>query len=174
MPLPAGASRTVSMITNAQSGTRIDEIAAGLYRISTPVSVVPGGFSFNQYLVLDEQPLLFHTGPRRMFPLVKEAIAAVMPVQRLRYISFSHYEADECGGLNEFLSVAPAASPLCGQIAAMVSIGDVADRAPVVLGDGATRRTCLMHGNADSSWKRARRRSSAAISLRKAARTILP
>jgi flavorubredoxin len=126
------------MITNTQSGTRIDEIAAGIYRISTPVAVVPGGFSFNQYLVLDEQPLLFHTGPRRMFPLVKEAIAAVMPVERLRYIAFSHYEADECGALNEFLSVAPGASPLCGQIAAMVSVGDVADRAPIALKDGET------------------------------------
>src|SRR5215831_20558351 len=127
------------MITNRESATRVDEIAAGIYRISTPVTIVPGGFSFNQYLVLDEQPLLFHTGPRRMFPLVREAIAAVMPVARLRYISFSHYEADECGALNEFLSVAPRAVPLCGQIAAMVSIGDVADRPPVVLGDGETR-----------------------------------
>jgi flavorubredoxin len=124
------------MITNRGSGTRIDEIAAGIYRISTPVPVVPGGFSFNQYLVLDDQPLLFHTGPRKMFPLVREAITAVMPVERLRHISFSHYEADECGALNEFLSVAPEALPLCGQIAAMVSIGDVADRAPVVVGDG--------------------------------------
>jgi flavorubredoxin len=127
------------MITNRESATRVDEIAAGIYRISTPVPVVPGGFSFNQYLVLDEQPLLFHTGPRKMFPLVRGAIAAVMPVERLRYISFSHYEADECGALNEFLSVAPEALPLCGQIAAMVSISDVADRAPVVLGDGETR-----------------------------------
>ena len=73
------------MITNPGSGTRIDEIAPDVYRISTPVSVVPGGFSFNQYLIRDEAPLLFHTGPRRMFPLVKEAIAAVLPVATLGY-----------------------------------------------------------------------------------------
>ncbi len=124
------------MITNQVSGTSIDEIARGIYRISTPVSAVPGGFSFNQYLIVDEQPLLFHTGLRRTFPLVAEAIAAVMPVQRLRHVSFSHYEADECGALNEFLGAAPNAAPLCGQIAALVSIGDIADRAPRPLDDG--------------------------------------
>ena len=127
------------MITNRDSATRIDEIAEGIFRISTPVSVVPGGFTFNQYLIVDENPLLFHTGPRRMYPLVREAIGAVIPVERLRFISFSHFEADECGDLNEFLSVAPEAAPLCGRIAAMVSISDIADRAPVVLNDGETR-----------------------------------
>ena len=124
------------MITNEASGTGIDEIADGIYRISTPVSVVPGGFSFNQYLILDEEPLLFHTGLRHTFPVVVEAIAAVMPVQRLRHISFSHYEADECGALNEFLAAAPNAAPLCGKIGALVSIGDMADRAPRALEDG--------------------------------------
>ena len=124
------------MLTNQSSGTRIDEIAEGIYRISTPVTVAPGGFSFNQYLIVDEEPLLFHTGLRKTFPLVREAIAAVMPVERLRHVSFSHYEADECGALNDFLGVAPQASPLCGSIAAMVSVGDVADRAPRALEDG--------------------------------------
>jgi flavorubredoxin len=124
------------MITNSDSGTRVDEIAQGIFRISTPVSVVPGGFTFNQYLVVDDEPLLFHTGLRRMFPLVREAIGAVMPVARLRHISFSHYEADECGALNEFLAAAPNAAPLCGQVAAMVSVGDVADRAPRAMDDG--------------------------------------
>ena len=124
------------MITNKVSGTRIDEIAHGIYRISTPVSVVPGGFSFNQYLIADEEPLLFHTGLRHTFPLVAEAIAAVMPVPRLRHVSFSHYEADECGALNEFLAAAPIAAPLCGKVAAVVSIGDMADRAPRALEDG--------------------------------------
>src|SRR5580765_8531108 len=109
------------MITNASSGTCIDEIVDGIYRISTPVTVIPGGFTFNQYLIVDDEPLLFHTGLHRMFPLVSEAIRAVMPVERLRHISFSHYEADECGALNEFLGVAPDAIPLCGQIAALVS-----------------------------------------------------
>ena len=79
-----------------------------MYRIATPVTLLPGGFSFNQYLVVDEEPLLFHTGPRRMFPLVREAIAAVMPVERLRWVAFSHVEADECGSLNELLAVAAA------------------------------------------------------------------
>ena len=124
------------MITNRESGTRIDEIAQGIYRISTPVTVVPGGFTFNQYLVVDDEPLVFHTGLRRMFPLVREAINAVIPVERLRYVSFSHYEADECGALNEFLAAASNAVPLCGQVAALVSIGDVADRAPRALDDG--------------------------------------
>jgi flavorubredoxin len=123
------------MITNRDSGTTVDEIAAGIYRISTPVSVVPGGFTFNQFLIADEQPLLFHTGPRRMFPLVREAIGAVLPVEELRFISFSHYEADECGALNEFLAVSPKAVPLCGQIAAMVSISDIADRPPRAIAD---------------------------------------
>ena len=124
------------MITNQNSGTVIDEIAQGIYRISTPVSVVPGGFTFNQYLVVDDEPLLFHTGLRHLFPLVREAIAAVMPVERLRHISFSHYEADECGALNEFLALAPNAAPLCGKIAALVSVGDMADRTPRAMEDG--------------------------------------
>src|SRR5438309_6261205 len=81
-------------------------------------------------------PLLFHTGLRQLFPLVREAIDTVIQAERLRYISFSHYEADECGSLNEFLRIAPNAVPLCGKIAAIVSIGDVADRAPQAMDDG--------------------------------------
>lgn len=125
-------------ITNRESGTRIDEIAAGIYRISTPVppASFPGGFTFNQFLIDDDEPLLFHTGLRRLFPLVREAIEAVLPVTRLRHLSFSHFEADECGALNEFLAVAPRAAPLCGQLAADVSVSDVADRAPRTLADG--------------------------------------
>jgi flavorubredoxin len=124
------------MMTNRESGTRIDEIAQGIYRISTPVSVVPGGFTFNQYLIVDDDPLLFHTGLRHLFPLVREAIGAVMSVEQLRHIAFSHYEADECGALNEFLGVAPNAVPLCGKVAAIVSIGDIADRDPRAMEDG--------------------------------------
>jgi flavorubredoxin len=126
------------MITNHESGTRIDEIARSIYRIHTPLppEVVPGGFSFNQYLIVGDEPLLFHTGPRKMFPLVREAIEAVMPIKRLRHVAFSHVEADECGSLNELLAVAPDASPVCGTIAALVSISDLADRAPVALADG--------------------------------------
>lgn len=116
--------------------TRIDEVSDGIYRIHTPMTELPGGFSFNQYLVVDEQPLLFHTGPRRSFPVVREAIARVLPPEKLRWISFSHVESDECGALNEFLAIAPQAQPLCSQVAAMVSVADIADRAPRPLGDG--------------------------------------
>jgi len=125
------------MITNHQSGTRIDEIATGIYRINTPLAL-PGevGFSFNQYLIVDEAPMLFHSGMRKLFPLVSEAIRTVMPVERLRYIGLSHFEADECGALNDFLAAAPNALPVCGQVAALVSINDYANRAPRVLADG--------------------------------------
>src|SRR5512139_2542897 len=82
-------------VTNRQSGTNVHEIADGIYRINTPVQLDggAGGFSFNQYLVLDDEPLIFHTGPRRMFPLVREAVASVLPVEGLRYIALSHVEA---------------------------------------------------------------------------------
>lgn len=125
-------------VTNADSGTRIDEIAAGIYRISTPVppSDFPGGFTFNQFLIDDDVPLLFHTGLRQLFPLVREAIATVLDPPRLRYLAFSHLEADECGALNQLLSIAPKAVALCGTVAADVSVRDLADRAPRSLNDG--------------------------------------
>jgi flavorubredoxin len=125
------------MITNTQSGTNIEEIADGIFRINTPITL-PGGtaFSFNQYLVVDDAPLLFHTGMRAVFPLVSEAIRAVLPLERLRYIGSSHFEPDECGALNDFLAAAPAATPVCGSVAALVTIGQFADRAPQALADG--------------------------------------
>jgi len=114
----------------------VHEIADGIYRINTPVVMEgAGGFSFNQYLIVDDEPLLFHTGPRKMFPLVREAVANVLPVEKLRYIGFSHVEADECGSLNEWLAAAPQSVPLCGTVAAMVSVNDLADRAPRALAD---------------------------------------
>jgi flavorubredoxin len=125
------------MITNRDSGTNVVEVSDGIYRINTPVDVA-GGFSFNQYLVAGEQPLLFHTGPRKMFPLVSEAVASVLPPARLRFVALSHFEADECGSLNEWLAVAPQASPVCSQVAAMVSVDDVADRPAVAMAEGAT------------------------------------
>ena len=129
------------MITNTQSGTNIHEIAAGIFRINTPAPLPDGSaFSFNQYLIVDEAPMLFHTGQRKLFPLVSEAIRAVMPVERLRYLGVSHFEADECGALNQFLAAAPNAVPICGQVAAMVAIGDFADRAPRALTDGEELR----------------------------------
>ena len=126
------------VVTNTQSGTNVHEVADGIYRINTPVVIEGGlgGFSFNQYLILDEQPLLFHTGPRKMFPLVREAVASVMPVEGLGYIACSHVEADECGSLNEWLAAAPGAVPLCGTVAALVSVNDLADRPARALVDG--------------------------------------
>jgi flavorubredoxin len=125
-------------ITNAQSGTSVVEVADGIYRINTPLEIPgdPHGFSFNQYLVRDDEPLLYHTGPRRMFALVREAVASVIPVESLEYVAFSHYEADECGSLNDWLAAAPRATPLCGRIGAMTSIGDIADRPARALADG--------------------------------------
>jgi flavorubredoxin len=125
------------MLTNTQSGTNIVEIAAGIYRINTPLAL-PGdaAFSYNQYLIVDEAPMLFHSGLRQLFPVVSEAIRAVMPLERLRYVGLSHFEADECGALNQFLAVAPHAVPVSGQVAALVSVNDYADRAPRALADG--------------------------------------
>jgi flavorubredoxin len=125
------------MITNAAAGTNLHEIAPGIYRINTPIQIPDGpGFNFNQYLVVDDEPLLFHTGPRRMFPLVAEAIAKRMPLESLRYVAFSHYEADECGALNDFLAAAPQAVPVCSRIGAMVSVNDIAERPARALADG--------------------------------------
>jgi flavorubredoxin len=117
------------------NGTRIDEIADGLYRVNTPDTTILGGFSFNQYLLRDERSLLFHTGPRSLFPQIRDAISTVLPLEKLHYIGFSHVESDECGSLNQFLAVAPAARPLCSRIAALVSVSDLADRTPVALTD---------------------------------------
>ncbi|MBK4735554.1 oxygen-binding di-iron domain-containing protein [Noviherbaspirillum pedocola] len=123
-------------VTNASSGTNVHEIADGIYRINTPLDAVPGGFSFNQYLVVDDEPLLFHTGPRKLFPLVLEAVESVMPAQRLRHLALSHFESDECGSLNQWLAIAPQAAPMCSRIAAMVSVNDFADRPARAMADG--------------------------------------
>jgi flavorubredoxin len=125
-------------VTNTQSGTRIDEVERGIYRINTPVASpeLPDGFTFNQYLVVDDEPLLFHCGLRVMFPLLAEAIATVMPLDRLRWVAFGHVEADECGALADILAAAPAARPLCGTIQHMLSVPDLTDRPAQVLTDG--------------------------------------
>ena len=123
---------------NTMPTPSIHEIAAGIHRISIPVppEMIPGGFSFNQYLVVDKRPLLFHTGPRKMFAVVCEQIGKVLPVSKLRYIAFSHVEADECGGLADFLAAAPGAQPVCSEVAAMVSIRDLVDVEPLAMADG--------------------------------------
>jgi flavorubredoxin len=116
---------------------RIDEIADRIYRFSTFVSEIgPTGFTFNQYLIDDDQPLLFHTGLRHMFPHVAEAIASVTPLERLRWVTFGHIEADECGAMNEMLAAAPQAEVAHGALGCMVSLNDLADRQPVPLADG--------------------------------------
>jgi flavorubredoxin len=117
--------------------TSTHEIADRIYRLSTCVpDAAPGGFTFNQFLVDADEPLLFHTGPRRMFPLVSQAIARIVPLERLRWITFGHVESDECGAMNEFLCVAPRAEVAHGAIGCMVSLDDLCDRAPRKLADG--------------------------------------
>ena len=116
----------------------ISEIADGIYRISifVPEIAPPAGFTFNQFLVLGDEPLLFHTGLRKMFPLVSEAVSRIMPVENLRWITFGHYEADECGAMNEWLAVAPQAQVAHGMTGCLVSLNDMADRPPRVLANG--------------------------------------
>jgi flavorubredoxin len=116
----------------------IHPIAPDTWRVSIalPPDLFPGGFSFNQYLVVDDKPLLFHTGPRRLFPLVRAQIETVLPLERLRYVAFSHFEADECGALADFLAAAPQAQPVCSRVAAMIAIEDTVDVAPVAMEDG--------------------------------------
>jgi flavorubredoxin len=120
--------------------TTINEISDGIYRLSTfvPEIAPPAGFTFNQFLILGDDPLLFHTGLRRMFPLTRSAVSRVIPPQRLRWITFGHFEADECGAINEWLAVAPQAEAAHGQTGCLVSLNDTADRAPRVLQDRET------------------------------------
>ena len=115
--------------------TRIHEIADGIYRLSTfvPDIAPPAGFTFNSFLVRGEEPLLFHTGLRRMFPAIREAVGRLMPPETLRWIAFGHYEADECGAMNEWLAVAPRAEVAHGHTGCLVSLNDMADRPPRVL-----------------------------------------
>jgi flavorubredoxin len=118
-------------------GTQTDEIADGIYRLSTFVpDIGPTGFTFNQFLITAEEPLLFHTGGRRLFPLVSEAIAKVVPLESLRWITFGHVESDECGAMNEFLAAAPSAQIAHGAMGCLVSLDDMADRPPRPLADG--------------------------------------
>jgi flavorubredoxin len=117
--------------------TQTTEIADGIYRFSTFVpDVGPTGFTFNQYLIDDDQPLLFHTGHRAMFPSLAEAVVRITPLDRVRWITFGHVEADECGAMNELLAVAPHAEVAHGTLGCLVSLNDMADRPPVPLTDG--------------------------------------
>jgi flavorubredoxin len=118
--------------------TKIAEIADGLYRISTfvPDIAAPAGFTFNQFLVLGDEPLMFHTGLRKMFQLNREAVGRIIAPERLRWIAFGHFEADECGAMNEWLAVAPQAQAVHGHTGCMVSLNDFADRPPREVKDG--------------------------------------
>jgi flavorubredoxin len=116
--------------------TRVTEIATDTYQLTTVVPDAP--VTFNQYLVVADEPLLFHTGMRGIFPSVSAAASTVVPVETLRWITFGHVEADESGAMNEWLAVAPDATVAQGFIGCMVSINDLADRPPRVLGDGET------------------------------------
>lgn len=118
--------------------TRIAEIADGIYRLSVLVPDIapPAGFTFNHFLVLGDEPLLFHAGFRRMFPVLREGLARIIPPETLRWIAFGHYEADECGAMNEWLAIAPHAQVAHGQTGVLVSLNDMADRPPRILADG--------------------------------------
>ena len=117
--------------------TRIAEIAPGVHRLSTWVDAVapPAGFTFNQFLIEADEPMLFHCGHRAMFPLISAAVARIMPLERLRWISFGHVEADECGAMNLWLAAAPNAQIVHGQLGCEISIADLADRPPRGLAD---------------------------------------
>jgi flavorubredoxin len=118
--------------------TKITEIADGIYRLSTHFAEVapPAGFTFNQFLVKGDEPLLFHCGMRGIFPLVSGAVAKIVPAESVRWITFGHVESDECGGMNQWLAAAPRAEIVHGMTACMVSLNDLADRKPRALGDG--------------------------------------
>lgn len=116
--------------------TDVHEIADGIYRLSTYVpEAAPGGFTFNQFLIVAEEPLLFHAGARGLFPLVSAAVARIVPIEKLRWITFGHVESDECGAMNAWLAAAPAATVAHGALGCMVSLNDLCDRAPRMLAD---------------------------------------
>jgi flavorubredoxin len=115
--------------------TRIDEIADRIYRFSTHVpDIGPTGFTFNQFLLDADEPLLFHTGLRTLFPLVSQAVGSVVALDKLRWIAFGHLEADECGSMNEWLAAAPNSQVAHPSMGCAVSVNDLADRAPKPLG----------------------------------------
>lgn len=126
-----GAAQRASM------RTQVTQIADGIYRLSTftPEIAPPAGFTFNQFLIMADEPLLFHCGPRGMFPLVSAAVSSVVDVERLRWISFGHVESDECGAMNLWLDAAPDAQIVFNPLGCMVSLNDLADRPPRPLTD---------------------------------------
>jgi flavorubredoxin len=140
--------------------TRIDEIAPDIFRLSTLVPDIapPAGFTFNQFVVRADQPMLFHTGMRHLFPLVSEAVGRIVALGDLRWISFAHVEADECGAMNQFFAAAPHAQVVHGPLACMVSLNDLADRPPhamdgEVLDLGSKRMRFLPTPHVPHNWE---------------------
>jgi flavorubredoxin len=117
----------------------VTEIAADCYRISTYIPEID--LQFTQFLIKDEEPLLFHTGMKALFPAVREAVATIIDPSKIRWIGFSHFEADECGSLNEWLQIAPAAQPVCSMVGALVSVNDFALREAKGMNDGEVLNT---------------------------------
>ncbi|MCU1346294.1 MAG: putative flavoprotein [Acidimicrobiia bacterium] len=139
--------------------TKVNEIAPDIFRLSTFIpDVGPTGLAFNQFLIRDAEPMLFHTGMRQLFPLVSEAVASLIPLNDLRWISFSHVEADECGAMNLFLAASPRAQVVHGPLACSVSLNDLADRPPHVIGEnpldiGAKRMRFLPTPHVPHNWE---------------------
>jgi flavorubredoxin len=116
------------MIADTSTGTTVDEVAAGIYRISTPLEVIPGGFTFNSYLIADDEPVLFHAGYRALLSATRQAVETVLPIDRLRWIGGSHFEGDEFGALNDLLAVAPGATAFGTDVGVLTSLNDFAIR----------------------------------------------
>jgi flavorubredoxin len=153
--------------------TDTHEIASDIFRFSTFVpEVTPDGFTFNQFLIRADEPMLFHCGPRAMFPLILEAARRVIDLKRLRWISFGHVESDECGSMNQWLEAAPHAQVAHGYIACDVSLNDLADRPPRVLADeevidlGGRRMRFLYTPHVPHGWE-------AGVFLEETAKTLL-
>ena len=121
-----------------QMETKVDEIADGIYRLSTFTDQIPGGFTFNQYLMNAEEPLMWHLGHRGFFPLVSEAVSRIVPAESVRWLSFAHLEADECGSMSQWLATAPDSQVIHGNTGVAISLGDLADRPPRAVADGET------------------------------------
>ncbi len=116
--------------------TNVHEIADGVYRLSTLIpDAAPGGFTFNQYLIAGDEPMIFHTGARQLFPLVSDAVGRVLGVERLRWLSFGHLESDECGSMNQWLAAAPASEVAFNPLGCAISLNDMSDRPPRAVSD---------------------------------------
>jgi len=124
----------------ADAKVHVDEVEHGIWRLSLVAGPqdIPGGFTYNCYLIDDDEPLLYHTGKRGMFPLFRAAVERIVPMERLRYISFAHGEADECGAMNYFLEAAPNSTIITNKLGRMIHVGDRAIRDAKIMAHGET------------------------------------